>query len=206
MRELLAHYRDDGPLSEAFGRAGPLRLQSLAVTWVGAVILAVGLAIDGRHATGTASLVGIAGFLLLGMVGAAARPHPRVQWLVPPVLRAGEYGIVATLAWRTGHTETWLAYALLALVAFHHYDVVYRLRHQHRAPSRTVSRLCGGWELRSIAVTLAAVGGVLAPVLTVLAVWCGVLYVSESLRGWVVLAFDETRRAHVGTEVEEEAV
>ena len=40
MRELLAHYRDDGPLSEAFRRAGPLRLQSLAVTWVGAIGLA----------------------------------------------------------------------------------------------------------------------------------------------------------------------
>jgi hypothetical protein len=60
--------------------------------------------------------------------------------------------------------------------------------------------------MRTLIVTGAAVGGVLAPVLIALSAWCGVLYVSESLRSWVVLAFDETRRAHVGTEIEEEAV
>jgi Family of unknown function (DUF5941) len=206
MTELLTHYRDDGPLSETFRRAGPLRVPSLAITAVGTVAVAAGLAVDGGRGTGAASLVGIAAFVLLGMLGGAGRQHPRVQWLVPPMLRAGEYVIVATLAWRTGHAEIWLAYALLAMVAFHHYDVVYRLRHQHAAPSALVSRLCGGWEVRVLVVTVAAVLGVLAPALIVLTVWCGALYVSESMRSWVVLALDETRRAHVGTEIEEEEV
>jgi hypothetical protein len=206
MTDLLTHYRDDGPLGEAFRRAGPLRVPSLTVTVAGIIAVAVGLGIDGGRGTRTASLLGIAVFVLFGMVGAAARQHRRIEWLVPPMLRAGEYVIVAALAWRTGLTEMWLAYLLLAVVAFHHYDVVYRLRHQRTAPSRTVSRLCGGWEMRTLIVTGAAVGGVLAPVLIALSAWCGVLYVSESLRSWVVLAFDETRRAHVGTEIEEEAV
>jgi hypothetical protein len=206
MTDLLIHYRDDGPLSEIFRRAGPLRLQSLAVTAAAVVAAAIGLAIDGRGDTGSASLLGIAAFVLLGMVGAAARSHPRIQWLVPPMLRAGEYVVIATLAWRIGLTEMWLAYVLLAVVAFHHYDIVYRLRHQHTAPSRLVSRLCGGWELRTIVVTVAAIGGVLAPALIALSVWCGALFVSESMRSWVVLALDETRRAHVGSEIEEEEV
>jgi hypothetical protein len=206
MIDLLTHYRDDGLLSEAFRRAGPLRVRSLAVTSAGTVAAAIGLAIDGGRGTGPASLVGIAAFVVLGMVGAAARPRRRIQWLVPPMLRSGEYVIVATLAWRTGPTEVWLAYVLLAVVAFHHYDIVYRLRHQRIAPSHLIARLCGGWEVRTIAVTVAAVTGALAPVLIVLAAWCGALFVSESLRSWVVLALDETRRAHVGSEIEEEEV
>jgi hypothetical protein len=206
MSDLLTHYRDDGPLSETLRRAGPLRAQSLAVTSAGTLAAAIGLAVDGGRGTGSASLLGIVAFVLLGMVGAAARWHPRIQWLVPPMLRAGEYVVIATLAWRIGLTEMWLAYVLLAVVAFHHYDIVYRLRHQHTAPSRLVSRLCGGWELRTIVVTVAAIGGVLAPALIALSVWCGALFVSESMRSWVVLALDETRRAHVGSEIEEEEV
>jgi hypothetical protein len=60
--------------------------------------------------------------------------------------------------------------------------------------------------VRSIVITVAAVVGVLTPVLIALAAWCGALYVSESMRSWVILALDETRRAHVGTEIEEEEV
>ena len=206
MTELLLHYRDDGPLSETFRRAGPLRVQSLAITAAGTLAVAIGLAVDGGRGTAAASLIGIAAFVVLGMLGAAGRQDPRIQWLVPPMLRAGEYAVVATLAWRAGPTEIWLAYALLAMVAFHHYDVVYRLRHQHSAPSRLVTRLCGGWEVRTIVITVAAVVGVLTPVLIALTVWCGALYVSESMRSWVILALDETRRAHVGTEIEEEEV
>lgn len=206
MTDLLTHYRDDGPLSEMLRRAGPLRVQSLAVTFIGVVVAAIGLAVDGAGSTGPASLIGIVAFVLLGMVGVAARRHPRIQWLVPPLLRAGEYVIVATLAWRTGTTEMWLAYVLLAVVAFHHYDIVYRLRHQRAAPSRLVSQLCGGWEVRTIVITVAAVTGTLAAVLIALAAWCGALFVSESMRSWVVLALDETRRAHVGSEIEEEEV
>lgn len=206
MNDLLTHYRDDGPLSEMFRRAGPLRVQSLALTFVGLVAVAVGLAVDGPVRTGPASLAGITAFVLCGLVSAAARRHRRIQWLVPPMLRAGEYVVVATLAWRTGTTEMWLAYLLLAVVAFHHYDIVYRLRHQRTAPAHLVSQLCGGWEVRTIVVTAAAITGVLAPVLIALAAWCGALFVSESMRSWVILALDETRRAHVGSEIEEEEV
>jgi hypothetical protein len=211
MTDLLTHYRDDGPLATLFTQAGPLRFQALAVTFVGVVGVAVGLAVDGvtfegAGRTGPASVLGIAAFVLLGMVGAAARRHRRVQWLVPPMLRAGEYIIIATLAWRTGTTEMWLAYLLLAVVAFHHYDIVYRLRHQRTAPAHLISQLCGGWEVRTIVVTVAALTGTLAVVLVVLAAWCGALFVSESMRSWVVLAFDESKRAHVGSEIEEEEV
>ena len=205
MNELLNAYRDDGPLSALVTRAVRVPLQALSLTAAGVAAVAIGLAAD-RTATGAASLLGIAAFVVLGTLGAAARRHPRIQWLVPPLLRAGEYTIVMVLAWRTGRTETWLAYVLLAMIAFHHYDIVYRLRHQRTVPSRVVSYLCGGWEVRTLVITVATVVGALAPVLAVAAAWCGALFVSESMRSWVVLAMDETRRAHVGAEIEEEEV
>lgn len=206
MNGLLKHYRDDGPLCHLLRAAPRLGVRSLTLTVLGVLIAAAGLLFDGEFRTGPASVIGIAAFVTLGMAGVAARRHPKIQWLVPPLLRAGEYGIVATLAWRAGTPQVWLAYVLLSVVAFHHYDIVYRLRHQRTAPSHLVTQLCGGWEVRTIVVTVAALAGVLTPVLIALAVWCGALFVSESMRSWVVLALDENRRTHVGAEIEEEEV
>ncbi len=204
MTDLLQAYRDDGPLARAVGaRAVPLPSLLLTVFAAGAV--AVGLAADGS-AIGAWSVLGISLFLVLGMLGGAGRPNPRVQWLVPPLLRAGEYGIVAVLTLRADPAALWLAYTLLAVVAFHQYDIVYRLRHQRKAPSELVTLLGGGWDGRTLIVSVAALSGALGPVLAIMATWCGVLFVSESMRSWVTLALDETRRSHVGTEVEEEVV
>jgi hypothetical protein len=206
MTTLLDEYRDDGPLAELVGRTRIRSVFALTLTAVGVLAAAAGLYADGASVTGVASVLGSVVFVTLGMAGGAARRSRRVQWLVPPLLRAGEYTIVATFAWRYGLPAAWLAFLLLVIVAFHHYDIVYRLRHQHAAPSRTVSRLCGGWEGRTIVVTVAAVTGVLVPVMIVLAAWCGAWYVSESLRSWTLLALDETRQMHSAAEIEEEAV
>lgn len=206
MTGLLEHYRDDGPLARLVGHGPRLRVPSLTITVLGLLAAAAGLLIDGGTRTGPASVIGITAFVLLATAGAAASRHRRIQWLVPPMLRAGEYGVVATLAWRAGTPEVWLAYVLLSVVAFHHYDIVYRLRHQRTAPSHLVTQLCGGWEVRTIVVTVAALAGVLTPVLIALTAWCGALFVSESMRSWVVLALDESRRTHVGAEIEEEEV
>lgn len=205
MTDPLTAYRDDGPLARLAARAFAVPASSLLLTILGVVAAAAGLLAD--HATtGTASVVGIAVLVLAGVLGGAGRRSTRVQWLVPPLLRGGEYGVIAVLAHRTGYTETWLAYALLAVVAFHQYDIVYRLRHQLVAPAATITILGGGWEGRTILMTVATLSGALTPVLVGVIVWCGALFVSESMRSWVVLALDETRRSHVGVEVEEEEV
>lgn len=205
MTALLQAYRDDGPLARIVA-ARTIRVPSLLLTVLACAAAALGLLSDDSGVVGAASLAGVAAFVALGMLGGAGREHPRVQWLVPPLLRGGEYGIVAVLTFRADDTVLWLAYALLAAVAFHQYDIVYRLRHQRKAPPAIISQLGGGWEIRTIIVTAAAVGGVLAPTLAFLAIWCGALFVSESMRSWVTLALDETRRSHVGTEIEEEEV
>lgn len=204
MTDLLQAYRDDGFLARVVAARG-IRRSSLALTFAAVVSAAIGLtgssgALDAR----TAVAIGL--FVVLGMLGGAGRQHPRIQWLVPPLLRGGEYGIVAVLTLRTDASALWIAYTMLAIVAFHQYDIVYRLRHQRKAPPAAITQLGGGWEGRTLIVTLAAAAGVLTPTLAILALWCGALFVSESMRSWVTLALDETRRSHVGTEVEEEEV
>lgn len=204
MTGLLHAYRDDGPLARMVATS-TVRAPSLLLMMLAAAAVAIGLLSD-DSTIGAPSLIGIAIFVVLGMLSGAAREHPRVQWLVPPLLRGGEHGIIAVLTLRADGTALWLAYALLAAIAFHQYDIVYRLRHQRKAPPTTLTLLGGGWEIRTIIVTIAAVVGVLAPALAILALWCGALFVSESMRSWITLALDETRGSHVGTEVEEEEV
>lgn len=204
MTELLRAYRDDGPLARMVG-ARALPLPSLLPTALAVAAAAIGLSSDGSS-TGAPSIVGIVLFVLLGMLGGAGRQHPQMQWLVPPMLRGGEYGIIAVLTLRAAGSEMWLAYAFLAAVAFHHYDIVYRLRHQRKAPPRAVYQLGGGWEGRTLVVTVAALTDALDPLLAIAGLWCGALFMSESMRSWMMLAFDETRRSHAAIEIEEEEV
>lgn len=200
----LVAYRDDGPLATAVRRTGTVGVGSLALTVLGVAAAAAGLLIDGAPTTGLASYTGIVLFVTLATVGAAGRCNPRVQWLVPPLLRLGEYMTIAVLAWHVDATTTAAAFVLLGVIAFHHYDIVYRLRHQHATPSHLVSQLCWGWDGRTVLVAAAAATGVLQPMLIILAAWCGALYVSESLHSWAVLALDNTRVAHAGAVVDEE--
>jgi hypothetical protein len=200
----LVEYRDDGPIATSVRRVGTVRVESLTLTVLGVLAGTVGLLLDGA-VTGPASYAGIGLFVVLATLGAAARRGVRVQWLVPPLLRIGEYMTVAVLASRVDATTAAAAFVLLAVVAFHHYDIVYRLRHQHTTPSHLVSQLCGGWEVRTIVVVLATATGTLLPTLLALAAWCGVLYVTESLRSWARLALDGTAVARAGAEIEEDA-
>lgn len=203
MTDLLTEYRDDGPLARMV-RARPVPASSLILTLLAAAAAVAGLSLEST--IGLASILGIVAFVILGTLGGAGRHQPRLQWLVPPLLHGGELGVIATVTSRAEPEALWLAYVLLAVIAFHLYDIVYRLRHQRKAPPTYVSVLGGGWEGRTLVVTAAAITGTLVPVLIVAAIWFGVLFMGESTRSWVALALDETRRSHVGTEVEEEEV
>ena len=122
------------------------------------------------------------------MLGRAAdgRPHPvgRLAWLLPPLLRLGEYGLVLALAARSEPAALPLLYALLAVLAFHHYDLVYRLRGHGPTPPVWLSWLGGGWDGRSLVLLAAAAGGRLPEAAALLAVWCAALFVGESVTAW----------------------
>ena len=94
-------------------------------------------------------------------VPAAARARlwqHRAAWAVPAALRLVELGLVAVIAlvWFPGLVV--VAFWWVAVVAFHHYDTLYRAL-QHSAPPRWLTFVGLGWDGRTVVVVaLAALG------------------------------------------------
>ncbi|MFC0036949.1 DUF5941 domain-containing protein [Actinomadura rayongensis] len=173
--------RDDGPLCRALGRAArgqipplPGALVALAAT---AVLLAAG--IGAEH--GVALFAPVVVLLLTGP--AAGHAHDgRIDWLVPPIVRAIEYGYLAVLGFAQGVRPPFI-FVLLAVLAFHHHDIVYRARQGLRTPERAV--LAGlGWEGRMLAAAFAGLFGHLPFAYASLAVYLGVVFAAASVRTW----------------------
>jgi hypothetical protein len=101
-----------------------------------------------------------------------ARPPPRwmgsrLAWLGPAVARVAEFGGVLGVAAVVDGPAAVAAYVMLAAVALHLYDLVYRLRHLRRPPAAWATVAGLGAVGRSVVVVLAAAAGS-----TVLAVVC----------------------------------
>ncbi|MGW0544461.1 DUF5941 domain-containing protein [Streptomyces griseoincarnatus] len=180
----LADLADGGPLSELLHR--PWARGGAAAAALGAVLV-----------TGSALVWGAGWQTVLAAVAyvicsAAAVGRPltgRLDWLVPPLFRAAEYGTVLVLA-ADAEVNGALpaAYGLVSAVAYHHYDTVYRIRGDAGAPPRPLVRAIGGHEGRTLAVAvlaavLTASGFTVA--LTALAVAVALVVLAESIRFWV---------------------
>ncbi|MCZ7456797.1 DUF5941 domain-containing protein [Streptomyces sp. WMMC940] len=191
--QALADLADSGPLAEAFAaafrgvarRLPALAPPAIAATGAAAVTLTAWLAPYGSPWTAVAAL---AYALISGL--AVARPlKGALDWLVPPVFRAAEYGtilILAALADVNGALPA--AFGLVAAVAYHHYDTVYRIRGGTGAPPHWLVRAVGGHEGRTLAVALLATllgAPQFTIALTVLAVAVALVVVAESVRFWV---------------------
>lgn len=179
-------HRDDGLLVAVAAKAHT-SVSSLPLQLAGLVMLAAGLAADtwsgfnGR--LGAAAVAGVAAFVACGALSSVAPATAHLGWLVPPLIRAGEYGFIAWSGWRLAAGAG--VYALAAALAYHHYDLVYRLRYRGMAPPPWLTLLGGGWDLRLVVLVLAGLGGWYRPVTVVMAVWCGCLYGFESVRSWL---------------------
>uniref|UniRef100_UPI0006EB4207 DUF5941 domain-containing protein n=1 Tax=Streptomyces prasinopilosus TaxID=67344 RepID=UPI0006EB4207 len=189
----LADLADSGPLAERLARA----LEPAARRLPGFTAPAAAL-LGGAAVTATAALTGFGGpwpvlaALLYVLTSALAVARPLkgpLDWLVPPFLRAAEYGTVLALAAGAGVNGALpAAYGLVAAVAYHHYDTVYRIRGDAGAPPPWLVRATGGHEGRTLAVVVLA-ALLTAPqftvALTVLAVAVALLVLLESIRFWV---------------------
>jgi len=182
-------YRDDGPLAAAIGRAARrLRPDETALTVLGALVLGVGaaLALDPLPLGALTAVVAVA---VLLVAAGSQRPHRgRLAWLVPPLLRGLEYAFLIRLTALEDRDAMPLCFALLCVLAFHHYDTVYRLRHQRVPPPGWVRAVGGGWEGRLLAACVLALAGVLGPGLLVAAVGLGVVFVTETVVSWTRFA------------------
>ncbi|MFG5721248.1 DUF5941 domain-containing protein [Streptomyces murinus] len=188
--QALADLADSGPLSEAVGRVARRGLPGLAVP---AVALLGGAAVVACSAfSGYGSVVPVIGALVYVLTSALAVARPlkgALDWLVPPFFRAAEYGTVLALAGKAGVNGVLpAAFGLVAAVAYHHYDTVYRIRGNAGAPPAWLVRSIGGHDGRTLLVTVLAAALTAAQftaALTVLAVIVALVVLAESIRFWV---------------------
>ena len=194
----LQAYRDDGPLAAwlggGLGRRVPLG--EVPLTLIGVLLLGVVLAVSGRPLADVPVAAAAAVAVLLVAAG-APRPHAgRLSWMVPPLLRLLEYAFLIWLTVLADRDALPLCFALLGALAFHHYDTVYRLRHQKVAPPAWLRAVGAGWEGRVLLAAALAVAGLLGQGLLVAAVGLAVVYATESVLSWVRFARAERPAAY----------
>jgi hypothetical protein len=201
-RSLLEQYRDDGPLADALAALGrvvgvpPFVLVAAGTAGLLALAVAEGDgASDGLVAAGLAWLIVLAGI-------SSGRPHAdRFAWSVPGFLRVGEYAALVWIAANAGDSALPAAFALIAALAFRHYDLVYRPRYQGVAPPAWLQLAAGGWEGRIVVCWLLLVAGALPAGMFALAGVVGVMFVVECALSWRRLA---TRPVSVYEDEEDE--
>ncbi|MER5792730.1 DUF5941 domain-containing protein [Streptomyces sp. NPDC001980] len=185
--QALADLADNGPLAGFVSRTGgPTPLgHPLVLALAGVAVLTASL----FSGVTWAPVVGAFVYAVASGRALAGPLKGALDWLVPPLFRAAEYGTVLVLASKSGVNGALpAAFGLVAAVAYHHYDTVYRIRGDAGAPPAWLVRAVGGQEGRTLLVTvLAAVltAAQFKAALTVLAVVVAGLVLVESIRFWV---------------------
>lgn len=172
---LLAEQRDDGVLAGRF----PAGVVPLPETLGLALAVLVALVAPLSGAPGP-SWAWVAGGTSLALLGCCGRGWPRLRWAGPALLRALEYGAVLLLAGGSAWT-----YTLLCVLAFHHYDIVYRLRLRGEGPPRWLAAVTGGWPVRLVVLVVAAALQVAQPAAVALSLVLGPVYLTESIMSWI---------------------
>jgi hypothetical protein len=183
----LEQYRDDGVLARLLGAAAGrlLPLPPLLLALVGTLgVLAIAAA-EGDSASDGTVAAAVAWFVLCAGIS-SGRPHmDRWAWAVPGAVRVGEYGSLIWIGATAGESGSAGAFAMVAALAFRHYELVYRPRFQGKPPPAWLSIAGGGWEGRLVLVTALLVVGALPGGLLVMAGVLAAVFVSECIVSWV---------------------
>ncbi|MFC8663860.1 DUF5941 domain-containing protein [Streptomyces sp. NPDC057199] len=186
--QALADLADSGPLAELFVRILPRspRVVAQLLAVAGAVVMVLAAWIDGP---GWSVVVCAVVYVLVSAEVVASPLKGALDWLVPPLFRAAEYGTVLVLAAKADVNGALpAAFGLVAAVAYHHYDTVYRIRGNAGAPPHWLVRAIGGHEGRTLLVTVLAAlltATDFKVALTALAVAVALVVLVESIRFWV---------------------
>lgn len=175
-------YRDDGPLAHGLGTLAGGQFPALLPAVAGALVTLI-LALTGVSDMPAITIAGPVLATLLAGLGAGAAHRGRLDWLIPPILRVTEYTFIAVVG-LSSDTPPAVVYVLLAAMAFHHYDLVYRVR-QRIAPPGWVSLAGLGWDGRMLVVALGAMFGYEPFAFPALAGYLWVLFAGESIRSWL---------------------
>jgi len=189
-QSVLELYRDDGPLARALGTTLGARIGLPAVMLVAAaaVPLLTVMALGGDDVPRLAVGAAVAWLVVVGALSQGRALSGRFAWTVPPLLRLVEYGGLAWFAVLAGAAAVPGAFALLAAVAFRHYDIVYRLRYQGVAPPPWVGRVGAGWEGRLVIGFALLAAGALPEGFFIAGGLLAIVFVAESVAGWTRLA------------------
>ena len=179
-------YRDDGPAARALGAAlgAVTRLPATALVVGGVVPMLAAIAIEGGGASD--ALAGAAlGWFVLAAGASRGRPHTDgLRWAVPVLVRLGEYTAFLWLGALAGGSGPAGAFALVAVLAFHHYDLFYRPRFLGAAPPRWIGDVAGGWDGRVVVAYVLLLAGALPAGLVTAAAVLGLLFAIESAAAW----------------------
>ncbi|MFI6034617.1 DUF5941 domain-containing protein [Streptomyces sp. NPDC051315] len=188
--QALADLADNGPLAAVAGkpRSRNTRLRGgspLLLAVIGTVVL-VSAVLSGEP---WAAVGGAAVHVVTSGLALSQPLKGALDWLVPPLFRAAEYGTVLILAAQAEVNGALpAAFGLVAAVAYHHYDTVYRIRGNAGAPPAWLVRAVGGQEGRTLLVAVLAAlltAEQFTLALTVLAVAVALVVLAESIRFWV---------------------
>ncbi|MEU3604619.1 DUF5941 domain-containing protein [Streptomyces sp. NPDC035033] len=186
----LADLADSGPLALLVARAArrlPAPAPVAALLGAALMIAVAATAPVGGWATAGAA----GGYAVLAGIAVARPLRGALAWLVPPLFRAAEYTTVLLLAARSDVPQAVpAAFGLVAAVAYHHYDTVYRIRGGTGAPPAWLVRLTGGHEGRTLLVAVLAAllvdrGDDFTLALAALAGALALVVLVESIRFWV---------------------
>ncbi|MFC7303590.1 DUF5941 domain-containing protein [Streptomyces monticola] len=191
--QALGDLADSGPLAQ--GLAGAFRsaarglpgFAAPALALLGGVLVVTVAAVTDFG--GPWPLAAALAYVLMSGLAVAAPLKGSLDWLVPPFFRAAEYLTILVLAVKADVNGALpAAFGLVAAVAYHHYDTVYRIRGGTGAPPHWLVRAIGGHEGRTLAVAVAAAllsaqGFTVA--LTAGAVAVALVVLVESIRFWV---------------------
>ena len=181
----LAIYRDDGPLAALLGRLGAaIPLWPAALVTIGLLPAAVVVALEGDGASEGLAAACAAWLVVLGGLSRGRPLDDPLRWMVPSLLRLGEYGTIIWLCAIAGGAAPAGAFALLAVAAFRQYDLVYRLRTRGATPPPWTAAVSLGWEGRIVLTWILLAADLLPGGLYVAAGVLAAVLAGESIHSW----------------------
>jgi uncharacterized protein DUF5941 len=175
----LRGYRGDGRLAVWIGKWVDGKVPPLPPLLVGLLVTGVLAALGLRNLPGILLLTPVEAMLLAAF--ASWHPHDgRSDWLVPPLLQAGEYVFLAEIGYAGGVWPA-LTFAVVAAVGLRHLDLAYRVRGRL---ANGVDRRALGWEGRMIIAGIAAAVGIAPLAYTALAFYLWYRLARDWVIGW----------------------
>jgi len=175
----LRGYRGDGRLAVWIGKWVEGKVPPLPPLLVGLLVTGVLAALGLKNLSGILLLTPAEAMLLAAF--ASWHPHDgRWDWLVPPLLQAGEVVFLAEIGY-AGRVWPALTFAVVAAVGLRHLDLAYRVR---GSLANGIDRRGLGWEGRMIVAGIAAAVGIAPVVYAALALYLWYRLAKDWVIGW----------------------